>query len=158
MVIVVGENSYITLLEADAIVENNFISSNSNRVYWNNLSNDDKNIILVKATKIFDNDSLFYYGKKVEPNQKMQFPRLCNGYTVQCPDDIKTAICVQMINNLDTSVNNFKKLSDAGITSYKESDGASVSLDNTTAKKNKICGINRDIFIDYVSRYSLLTF
>lgn len=71
--LVVNENSYCTVAEADEYITSHFISDDEYLVKWLNLSEEDKEVCLIRSTQALDN--LKYIGRK-KGVQKLQFPRV----------------------------------------------------------------------------------
>lgn len=73
MALTVGIDTYVTVSEADDLVNRRFISSDAQRVAWSQLSADDKEIVLRNAAGAVD--SVAYTGIKRSSNQALAFPR-----------------------------------------------------------------------------------
>lgn len=143
--IIIGVNSYITIEEADKIINDNYLDTDDEFITWNNLSENNKAVLILRATKLIDIESLKYRGKKVDIAQPMEFPRdvsnddtLSGIYTndiLNCPDEIKTAIVESAINNYMKNKTEEASLIKKGIQSYKIKD-ASVSFFNNANSEN----------------------
>ena len=157
MELVVGQNSYITLAEANDIVASNFISTSSEKKLWDSLDDNDKAVIIVSTTTKYDTDAMCYIGYKDDVNQKLQFPRvLNNGEIVECPDTIKIGLILQALKDLQTDNSEEAELISKGVTSYKIKD-ASISLSADMINSNKHeSGLNFDIWKLYFEKYSNL--
>lgn len=74
MAITVGTDTYITVEEADTIIANTNVSTNAQRIAWEELSVEaDKEIYLKNATQQME--VLKYRGCKFEVEQTLAFPR-----------------------------------------------------------------------------------
>lgn len=73
MAIVVGTDTYISLVDAAQYVTNNYISTDSKRISWFALTDSDREIFLKKATKKIDRQRL--RGIKAIFTQNLAFPR-----------------------------------------------------------------------------------
>lgn len=73
MAITVGENSYISIVDATTYVTTNYISTDSKRLGWLALTDADKEIFLKKATKKIDRQKI--RGIKAVYQQTLEFPR-----------------------------------------------------------------------------------
>lgn len=73
--LVINENSYCTVAEADEYVNSHFIDDDEYRVKWSGLSVENKEVCLIRSTQALDN--LKYIGRK-KGAQKLQFPRILN--------------------------------------------------------------------------------
>jgi len=73
IMLTIGTDSYITALEADEYLDNNYTRLNSLRVNWSVLPAADKDVYLRQAAGRID--ALLLQGQKYEPMQVMQFPR-----------------------------------------------------------------------------------
>ena len=72
--LVVGENSYVTLEEAEAIVKANTLSSDATAQKWESLSDNDKEVLL--ATSCRDINALKFDGRRKNYGQVLEFPRV----------------------------------------------------------------------------------
>lgn len=70
----VNVDTYVSVEEADKLIENYFISTNEVRTGWEELSASDKESLLRHSCRAID--SLRLDGKKKYPGQKLQFPRI----------------------------------------------------------------------------------
>lgn len=73
MSLVIGENSYVDVTEADAYFVDRLYSD-----VWGNAVQQDKERALIMATKKIDRQPL--RGIKADPSQKLQFPRAMYSY------------------------------------------------------------------------------
>ena len=71
--LIVNENSYVSLEEANDYVNSHYVSDDEYRVKWGSLSDEDKKIWLIRSTQALDN--LKYVGRP-KGNQRLQFPRV----------------------------------------------------------------------------------
>ena len=88
MAIIVGTNSYVTIEEADAFVSENFVSSNEQRIAWEALSDNDKEIYLRNATAAIER--LKFTGVKYTDDQNLSFPRVTYDMS---PEEVPQDIC-----------------------------------------------------------------
>ena len=154
----VGTNTYFTPEECEEIIASNFMSTDSKRIFWNNLPNEDKEILIVSTHKKIDKDAMCYVGRKVDINQNMQFPRIVNTdegeLLVECPYDIKLGIVYAMLDFATKAASDVNKLRELGIESYSDGSGASAKLSQTTSRF--INGINKEYYLDYFKQYTIL--
>jgi hypothetical protein len=73
MSITVGTDTYISLADAETYVAGQYISTDSKYTAWDALSDDDKEILLKRATKLIDRQPLV--GIKAVDSQTLEFPR-----------------------------------------------------------------------------------
>lgn len=73
--LVVNENSYVSLADAEQYISEHFVSDDEYRVKWNTLTNDDKEVWLIRSTQALNN--LKYLGRK-KGVQRLEFPRIMN--------------------------------------------------------------------------------
>ena len=71
--IVVNENSYISIADADTYMTNNYISTSTEYTTWNALTDANKEIYLKRATKRIDRQII--RGAKALDTQTLEFPR-----------------------------------------------------------------------------------
>lgn len=70
----VGKDSYVTLEEANDIISENFISTDEVYVFWQGLSDSDKEALLRSSRRSID--SLKFTGRRKVPGQILEFPRV----------------------------------------------------------------------------------
>lgn len=88
----VGTDSYVTITDADGYISRNYRSNSSDRSRWDNLTEEDKEIILRQAFS--EIERLPLCGRKYVTDQKLQFPRVRFGDyqpPPDCPDEVKAA-------------------------------------------------------------------
>jgi len=102
---------YVTLEEANAIVAANFISSDSTRIRWNTLSDDDKLILLNNAFQRIE--QLPFTGRPAQLAQATAFPRC--GETV-VSNVVKLAQVTEAL--LDFSITGVKSARSRGVKSF----------------------------------------
>jgi hypothetical protein len=92
-VITVGEDSYVTVAEADKYIETHCVSTDERRTAWEALPEADKEVYLRRAAQAID--SIAYPGVKCEAGQALAFPRCCGCYHARddqvVPDKVKFA-------------------------------------------------------------------
>ena len=131
------ENSYMTLEEANDIINNYYLATDDGKVAWDSLASDsDRSVLIYRTTKLFDTDSWLYIGKKADDNQKMQWPReQDNNSIMDCPDALKEGIVLLAIDKLLNSNTEEAALIKKGIQTYKIKD-ASVTFFEGGSKNN----------------------
>lgn len=106
MALVVGENSYITLEEAQSIVENELYSDSPEYTLWESLSEKDKELICKKGT--FAINSLNFIGQRLVWQTNLKFPRYIDGIE-QTPDEIKVACVINgLLDKMSTASEQYK--------------------------------------------------
>ena len=153
MELIVGTNSYMTLEEADTLVKNNFIKSDAERSYWESLDNEDKTVLILRVTKEVNNTCLFK-GHFVTREQTLAFPRCIERKVVKCPEDIKTAIILQILKDGVLKQSDEIKLQELGVKSFADGTGASVSFGDNK-ELTKIGSIYTDIYDKYLRKWSI---
>lgn len=71
--ITVGTDTYITIEQANEYVVSHFVSTDAQRIAWESLQNDDKEVYLRKATEQIE--SIRYTGVCKDSGQALSFPR-----------------------------------------------------------------------------------
>lgn len=128
--ITVGENTYITVLEADTLLQYEFDFDN-----WYNLTELEKERALVQATRNIDNH--FFIGEKYNFEQTLEFPRDIitrkNGDNTygEVPNNVKLACALEA---LEIGINKRNEL-ETGIKS-KSFSRLSVTYTDTKANEN----------------------
>ncbi|MBQ4030683.1 MAG: hypothetical protein II625_02900 [Bacilli bacterium] len=164
--LVVGQNCYFDVAEANQMISDNFLPSEVEYIEWNKLTNEQKTVIIYRNTQFIENYNMFWRGCKIYNIQSMQFPRNIDGTTVECPDIVKLGILMNGVNSLvkvtDTNNTEYGSLIDAGIEKFADGSGASVTFKsdaNRTSKYSTLPGyenIYKSVFRTYFSKYSLI--
>lgn len=160
MDIIVNENSYMTLEEANEIIASSYLSTSKEREYWNSLSDDDKSILLINATEAVDRKTFCYIGVLRDSNQSMQWPRVIHGKETDVPWSIKKGLLLQMMNNqMDESTSEYK-LKEMGVKSFADGGGGKIEFANSSdsvsnMSKNKL-GISKNIWSKYFKEWSYI--
>lgn len=150
MMLTVGENSYMNLEEANAIIENELLDSDEEYNTWNCLSNDSKAKLILRGTRLVD--TLPWRGIKYNLSVvgSLQWPRVINNKLIDCPYDIKVGLLLQVIIDYINKGKKETQLMELGVTNYKIKD-ASITFDSS--KVNKVNNINTDIFNTYFKNW-----
>lgn len=122
MDLIVGVNSYISLDDANNYVKQLRMSTDKGRKKWEQLSDEDKAVLINKYT--IEVDNLPYFGKRVSTEQSLGFPRIISGRYIECPYQVR--ICIVELSLLEleydsTDANEHVKL---GIETYKIKDAS----------------------------------
>lgn len=152
MSIVVGQNSYMTVADADLIVSSRFMSISKERKLWDSLSEEDKDILIVSTTEKYDNNTMMYKGIKKDTEQALQFPRIINNKEVDCPETIKTGLIVQCIKDLIADSSEEESLKNIGIKSFADGSGARIEFSDTST--SNVINIDNKIWKQYFSDWS----
>lgn len=161
MELIVGQNCYTTVQEANQLINDRFPTSSKENQVWNALDENDKAITIFRFTELIDKPSTWFIGKKVDIEQVMEWPRITYKGLEECPTDIKLAIILQGIRDLrenESDNDDYRKMRDNGIKTYKIKD-ASVELFDKSDKESSIyhkdveTGIYTDIFNQYIKDY-----
>lgn len=105
MALVVGDNSYVTLEEAQDIVSNELYPDSPEALLWEKLDNISKEIVCKRGTMAIN--SLNYIGENLVWNSKLKFPRYTLGINT-VPREIKIATVVNgLIDKLVSSGENY---------------------------------------------------
>lgn len=156
MSLIIGTNAYADVTEYDDLIASRFMSTNPIRVFWDSLSNSDKESLIVGSTLKYDRDSFNYRGYKQDKTQPLQFPRLINSDDViDCYDNIKLGIVLQGCKDVMSEGTTEGEMYENGIKSFADGTGARIefasSSDGLAAKTSN--GINRDIWMNYFDDY-----
>ena len=151
MMLTVGVNSYMSLEEANTIIENELLDSDEEYTLWNSLSDENKEKLIVRGTRTVDVIPFRGVKYNISSVKDLQWPRLIDNELIECPDDIKLGLLVQVLRDYKNKSKQETNLLELGVTNYKIKD-ASISLD--TSKVNKLCnGIYNDIFDLYIRKW-----
>ena len=137
MKLVVNENTYVTVSEADRIVSNYLTSDSEILSLYDNMDDDDKTIILYRSC--LDMQKLKYRGFKQDQNQKLAFPRV-NRVGYKSDDDmVKLAQVINslsFINGGSTNITQLNMLSANNVTNFKLGSFSISLADGKPAKSN----------------------
>ncbi len=145
----VGKNTYFTVEEADEIMNEEFMSTDEEAIYWNSLTNDkDKEVLIKKATALME--KLMYVGIKYSTSNKMKWPRKIDCKLVEFPYELKIAVLAQGISMYKDLGSEANKLQTQGVKKYTTAE-ASIefigSNENKTIMKNNIY---KDVYDTYI--------
>lgn len=148
----VGINAYMSLEEANTLIGDNLLDSDSEYVLWNSLSDSNKEKLIIKGTRLVDR--LPFRGYKhgnVFDAESLHWPRVIDWGIIECPKDVKLGLLKQVLRAQSNSDKQEVKLAELGIKSYSIK-GASITLsDKSTAKISN--GLYQDIFDEYFSKW-----
>lgn len=126
-------DSYMTVEEANEIVSNCFTDKDKESVIWNSLSNEEKQVLIQKATIKLET-SLLFIGKKVRRGQKLAFPRVYKCNVIECPFAYKLGILTQGLGEAVVAADSSLSLTNNGIKQYTV-EGASITFDTSRISK-----------------------
>ena len=155
MGLIIGENCYFDVPEADEIVRSILPSFDEGRKFWDGLDENDKVCIVLDAMSKIDTDSMLYRGKRVNTESKLQFPREYHGVIIECPLDIKKAIVEQAIRDFKDYGNELEQMRNNGVHSFSDGGGASVTFESNKKFKSKE-GVFSDIYYRYISKHTMV--
>lgn len=148
MELVVGENAYLDVEEADEIINTELSSDIEEYRYWFGLSDDRKRNLLIRGTRLVD--TLLFRGRKTVLSNKLKFPRYIDGKLIEIPYEVKAGLVLNVIEKeLDNSKEEVR-LQKLGVKNYSIK-GASISFSDN--KSLYISGIKSDLFEEYFMRY-----
>ena len=152
MELVVNENSYFDLTEANELVSGRLLSISDEGKFWNSLSDKDKSVLIINGTELFE--KLHFIGSKLDTNQKLQFPRLYKGDTVNISDSVKFGILLNLIIKYKSQDSDKGKLLKSGVKKYSV-EGASIEFQSDTSMIDTVLnnGIYKSVFDEYFINY-----
>lgn len=153
MELTVGTNSYMSLEEANTIVENELLDTSNEYKNWNGLNENNKTKLIIKGTRIID--SIPFRGVKYNLSKvgELQWPRLINNELVECPPEIKVALIRQVLRDYTNSSRQEMQLQEMGVKSYSINK-ASISFgDKNSTKLDN--GIYNDIYFELLKKWVL---
>lgn len=153
MELTVGTNSYMSLEEANTIVENELLDTSNEYKNWNSLNENNKTKLIIKGTRIID--SIPFRGVKYNLSKvgELQWPRLINNELVECPPEVKVALIRQVLRDYTNSSRQEMQLQEMGVKSYSINK-ASISFgDKNSTKLDN--GIYNDIYFELLKKWVL---
>ena len=156
MELIVGQNSYMTVAEADELIQ--YLPFNDScRKLWESLENNEKTSVIISSTFMYDKDSMEYKGIKKNKEQNLQFPRIYNDNEIECPFDIKLGLLVIGLSDISSNDSEEESLRKAGIKSFADGSGAKMEfVENFKTTHVNYIGIDKDIWKKYFEKYSNL--
>lgn len=156
MELVVGQNSYMKLAEADELIQ--YLPFNDScRKLWESLENNEKTSVIISSTFMYDKDSMEYKGIKKNKEQNLQFPRIYNDTEIECPFDVKLGLLVIGLSDINNNSSEEESLRKAGIKSFADGSGAKMEfVENFKTTHENSVGIDKDIWKRYFEKYSNL--
>ena len=156
MELIVGQNSYMTVAEADELIQ--YLPFNDScRKLWESLENNEKTSVIISSTFMYDKDSMEYKGIKKNKEQNLQFPRIYNDNEIECPFDIKLGLLVIGLSDISSNDSEEESLRKAGIKSFADGSGAKMEfVENFKTTHVNSVGIDKDIWKKYFEKYSNL--
>ena len=156
MELIVGQNSYMTVAEADELIQ--YLPFNDScRKLWESLENNEKTSVIISSTFMYDKDSMEYKGIKKNKEQNLQFPRIYNDNEIECPFDIKLGLLVIGLSDISSNDSEEESLRKAGIKSFADGSGAKMEfVENFKTTHVNSIGIDKDIWKRYFEKYSNL--
>ena len=143
--ITVNSNSYVTLEEANEIIEGVYDNAE-----WQNLTNEHKTVALINAATKLDN--MYIKGSKLSENQEMQFPR---DWETTVSEKVKMAQCYEALEICRYNYSRAKEQS-AGVVS-RSMESVSVTYNGKEPKKYGGKLLSEDAF-NFLRSYLLLTY
>lgn len=156
MELVVGQNSYMTVAEADELIQ--YLPFNDScRKLWESLENNEKTSVIISSTFMYDKDSMEYNGIKKNKEQNLQFPRIYNDNEIECPFDIKLGLLVIGLLDISNNDSEEESLRKSGVKSFADGSGAKIDfVENFKTTHENSVGIDKDIWKRYFEKYSNL--
>ena len=152
--------SYVTVDEANALIKELFISSDTEYKVWNALDENDKQVLLNRASsKLIGENHFLWHGKKVDSTQELDFPRLYKGKII----NFDKLMMIGLLNMLlreevdksseysDMRKERIKRFSDGGGMTVEFSDSAisSATVGSSGSNFSDLHGVPIDIFRQY---------
>ena len=147
-----GENTYMSVEEADALISDVYFEDDPEYKYWESLDELNKQKLIVRGTS--EIEKLHFIGYKVNAPFKLNWPRFIDGETVEIPRDVLIAILKQSLSERLESKTEEYDLINKGVKSYSIK-GASISFsDSAVNNSNKVNGnIYSSIYNRYLCRW-----
>ena len=150
MLFEVGVNTYMTVEEADSIMEDEFDTSEPEYVYWNTLDEIGKQRTILKGTRKVN--TFVWVGTQYPGYQQMPWPRLIQYQYVDCPYTVKVGILKQAIKDKLNDDKQESKLQELGVKTYSIK-GASITFNDNVSQSKLTNGIYDDIYTECFERW-----
>ena len=150
MSIEIGINSYMSLDEANEIMEEELLSNDNDLIAWKALSDTDKEKLIIIGTRLVN--KLPFLGIKYNDKIVLQWPRVINNKEIECPRDIKIGLLKQVLRDYYNKNKQETKLQELGVKSYSIKN-ASISFSDVNSNKLSN-GVYKDIYLEYFSKWT----
>lgn len=113
MALIIGVDSYVTSVEADAYVQSHYLSTDAQLTEWTSASDSNKEVLLRRAALYID--ALPLQGVKADVEQTMSFPRITNllNTSTAIPEEVKSAQVEQALYFLGSATSKISATSRA---------------------------------------------
>lgn len=150
MIFEVGVNTYMTVEEADSIIEDEFDSTDTEYKIWQGLDTAGKQRAIVKGTRLVN--TLIWRGIQYPGYNQMPWPRLIQYRYVDCPYDVKVGILKQSLKDKVNDVKQETKLQELGVKSYSIK-GASITFTDNVNQNKLSNGIYDNVYREYFEKW-----
>ena len=151
MIFEVGVNTYMTVEEADSIVEDEFDSTDTEYEIWQGLDTAGKQRVIIKGTRLVN--TLIWRGTQYPGYQQMPWPRLIQYRYVDCPYEVKVGILKQSLKDRVNDVKQETKLQELGVKSYSIK-GASITFTDNINQNRLSNGIYDTVYREYFEKWT----
>lgn len=138
---------YLTIEEADELVDSMYKSNQPEFKYWSSLSDKDKQIDIDNGSDMID--TCMFKGHRVKRNSV--FPRYIDNVLFELPP-LSVQKAIIKISITKRLISKEEQLREMGVTSYKIAD-ASITFKDTD--KKTVNNIPIDIYRNYIQKYCL---
>ena len=146
----VNVNTYMTVEEADSIIEDIYFEDDEEYILWQTFDEVGKQRMILQGTRLIE--KLTFLGISIPGYQSMKWPRLIQYRYVDCPYDVKVAILKQAIKDKINQAKSEYDLQELGVKSYSIK-GASISFSDNMKQGKLSNGIYDTIFDEYLSNW-----
>lgn len=135
----------ITVEKLNELMENNFLSSELNKISWSSLTDKDKEVSINKASSVINKYEDVYRGEKLNSEQADSFPRILDdGVIIDVNSDIQMAILYIIYESLLAVFNKRSELINSGVTS--------ISVEGLS-EHYKIENVTKNDYMSYLLKY-----
>lgn len=150
MIFEVGVNTYMTVEEADSIVEDEFDSTEEEYDIWQSLDTASKQRVILKGTRAIS--GLIWRGIQYHGYQQMAWPRLIQYRYVECPYEVKVGILKQSLKDRVNGAKQESKLQELGVKSYSIK-GASITFNDNVDQSKLSNGVYDSVYREYFEKW-----
>ena len=150
MIFELGVNTYMTVEEADSIINDEFDSTEEEYVLWNSLDEKGKQRIILKGTRAIS--GLVWRGLQYHGYQQMAWPRLIQYRYVECPYEVKAGILAQALKDSIANTKQETKLQELGVRTYSIK-GASISFTDNINQNKLSNGVFDTVYREYFEKW-----
>lgn len=143
----IGRDSFVTLEEANSIINELYLDDEEEKVIWSKLSDSNKEVLLRRGTIALNKFN--YIGHRDVNSNPLKFPRYINGVNV-IPYDIKKATVIQSLYSQVVKGSEYHRLRKNGVSSMTVGPSSISFSNDSSSNDNCVCDEAYSLIYRYV--------